>query len=162
VVLFEATRRTRGCRREDTRVPKKGHTEGADPARFGSGRERNASGAEICREHGIIEATYYIWKKKYSGLGLSELRELRQLREENAKLKRWSPTFHWTGTSCRRSCKKARGLAIVHCSFFRRIDNLLVLNRTRHLDQISHLPQPTHLLHPLSLPSRCKHPFLII
>jgi hypothetical protein len=31
---------------------------------------------------------YYIWKKKYSGLGLNELRELRQLREENGKLKR--------------------------------------------------------------------------
>jgi len=44
--------------------------------------------AETCREHGISEATYYIWKKQYSGLGLSELRELRQLREENAKLKR--------------------------------------------------------------------------
>ena len=44
--------------------------------------------SDICREHGISEATYYIWKKKYSGLGLSELRELRQLREENSKLKR--------------------------------------------------------------------------
>jgi putative transposase len=41
--------------------------------------------ADICREHGISEASYYIWKKKYSGLGLSELRELRQLREENGK-----------------------------------------------------------------------------
>jgi putative transposase len=36
----------------------------------------------------VSEATYYVWKKKYSGLGLSELRELRQLREENAKLRR--------------------------------------------------------------------------
>ena len=43
--------------------------------------------ADICREHGISEATFYIWKTKYSGLGLSELRELRQLREENSKLK---------------------------------------------------------------------------
>jgi putative transposase len=34
------------------------------------------------------EAACHIWKKRYSGLGLSELRELRQLREENAKLKR--------------------------------------------------------------------------
>ena len=42
---------------------------------------------DICLEHGISEATFYIWKKKYSGLGLSELRELRQLREENSKLK---------------------------------------------------------------------------
>jgi putative transposase len=44
--------------------------------------------ADICREHGVSEATYYVWKKKYAGLGLEELRELRQLREENGKLKR--------------------------------------------------------------------------
>ena len=50
--------------------------------------EGGATVADICREHGVSEATYYVWKKQYSGLGLSELRELRQLREENAKLKR--------------------------------------------------------------------------
>ena len=44
--------------------------------------------ADICREHGVSEATFYVWKKKYSGLALNELRELRQLREENSKLKR--------------------------------------------------------------------------
>ena len=43
---------------------------------------------EICRKHGISQQTFYLWKKKYAGLGLSELRELRQLREENSKLKR--------------------------------------------------------------------------
>ncbi len=37
---------------------------------------------------GISEQTIYVWKRKYAGLGLSELRELRQLREENTKLKR--------------------------------------------------------------------------
>lgn len=42
---------------------------------------------EICRKMGISEATFYNWKKKYGGLGISELRELRQLKEENAKLK---------------------------------------------------------------------------
>ena len=42
---------------------------------------------KICRKMGISEATYYSWKKKYGGLGVSELRELRQLKEENAKLK---------------------------------------------------------------------------
>lgn len=35
---------------------------------------------------GISEATFYNWKKKYGGLGVSELRELRQLKEENSKL----------------------------------------------------------------------------
>ncbi len=42
---------------------------------------------EICRKHGISQQTFYLWKKKYAGLVLNELRELRQLREENAKLK---------------------------------------------------------------------------
>lgn len=43
--------------------------------------------AEICRKLGVTEATYYRWKRKYGGLGVSELRELRQLREENRRLK---------------------------------------------------------------------------
>ena len=43
---------------------------------------------EVCRKHGVSQQTFYLWKKKYAGLGLSELRELRQLREENSKLKR--------------------------------------------------------------------------
>lgn len=37
---------------------------------------------------GISQATYYLWKRKYSGVGVSELRELRQLREEVGRLKR--------------------------------------------------------------------------
>ena len=44
--------------------------------------------AEVCRKMGISEATFYNWKKKYGGLGVSELRRLRQLEEENARLKR--------------------------------------------------------------------------
>ena len=43
---------------------------------------------DVCRQVGITEQTFYTWKRKYAGLGLSELRELRQLREENTKLKR--------------------------------------------------------------------------
>ena len=37
---------------------------------------------------GVSEASFYLWKKKYGKLGLTELRELRQLRDENARLKR--------------------------------------------------------------------------
>ena len=44
--------------------------------------------ADVCRHVGISEATFYVWKKKYASLGGTEIRELRQLREENAKLKR--------------------------------------------------------------------------
>ena len=43
--------------------------------------------AEICRELQVAETTFYRWKKKFGGLGVPELRELRQLREENRKLK---------------------------------------------------------------------------
>jgi putative transposase len=43
---------------------------------------------EICRKLGISDATIYNWKNEYSGLGPSELRRLKQLEEENAKLKR--------------------------------------------------------------------------
>lgn len=43
---------------------------------------------EVCRKLGISEATFYNWKKKYGGLGPSELRRLRQLEEENNRLKR--------------------------------------------------------------------------
>jgi putative transposase len=42
---------------------------------------------EVIRKMGITEQTYYRWKKKYGGLGLSELRRLKQLEEENRKLK---------------------------------------------------------------------------
>jgi putative transposase len=42
---------------------------------------------EICRKLGITEATFYRWKKRFGSLGVPELRELRQLREENRKLK---------------------------------------------------------------------------
>jgi putative transposase len=42
---------------------------------------------EVCRKMGISDATFYNWKKKYGGLGVSELRRLRQLEEENNKLK---------------------------------------------------------------------------
>ena len=42
---------------------------------------------EICREAGISEQTFYNWKRKYGGMGVSELRRLRLLEEENRKLK---------------------------------------------------------------------------
>ena len=44
--------------------------------------------AELCRQHGISEQSYYRWKKIYGGMEPSEARELKQLRDENIKLKR--------------------------------------------------------------------------
>jgi putative transposase len=49
--------------------------------------ESGAAVAEVCRELGITETTYYRWKRKFGGMGTPELRELRQLRDENKKLK---------------------------------------------------------------------------
>ena len=42
---------------------------------------------DICREMGVSQQAFYSWKKRYAGVGVSELRELRQLREENRQLK---------------------------------------------------------------------------
>jgi putative transposase len=50
--------------------------------------EQGVTVEEICRKMGISEATFYNWKKKYGGLGVSELRELRMLKEENSRLKK--------------------------------------------------------------------------
>ena len=41
----------------------------------------------VCRKHGISDATYYKWKAKYGGLEVSEARRLRQLEDENRRLK---------------------------------------------------------------------------
>jgi putative transposase len=43
---------------------------------------------ELCRKMGVSEATFYVWRRKYQGIGVSELRRLRSLEEENAKLKK--------------------------------------------------------------------------
>ena len=43
--------------------------------------------ADVCRQLGVSEATYYLWKKKHAHLGVSELRRLRQVQDENRRLK---------------------------------------------------------------------------
>lgn len=43
---------------------------------------------DICREHGISDATFYNWKAKYGGLEVSEVRRIKDLEEENSRLKR--------------------------------------------------------------------------
>ena len=49
--------------------------------------EGGAKAAELCRRHGISDATFYTWRSKYGGLEVSEMRRLRQLEEENRRLK---------------------------------------------------------------------------
>jgi putative transposase len=66
---------------------KRGHSE-EEILRVLREAESGDTVVEVCRKHGISQQTFYLWKKKYAGLGLQDLRELRQLRDENAKLKR--------------------------------------------------------------------------
>ena len=68
-------------------MPKKGHSEEQiiSALKQYEGGEKTA---DVCRKLGISQATFYMWKKQYAGLGIEELRELRQLRDENGRLKR--------------------------------------------------------------------------
>ena len=90
-------------------MPKKGHTEEQIVAVLRQA-EAGEKVSELCRKVGISEATYYAWKKQYAGLGVSELRELRQLRDENGRLKRLVADLSLDRQilqerSCQKSCK---------------------------------------------------------
>jgi len=49
--------------------------------------EAGTAVADVCRQLGVSEATCYVWKKKFAHLGVSELRRMRQLEDENRRLK---------------------------------------------------------------------------
>ena len=53
-----------------------------------SAQEEGKKVSEICRAHGISEPTFYHWKSKYGGMTLSELKRMKELESENARLKR--------------------------------------------------------------------------
>jgi putative transposase len=50
--------------------------------------EAGAKAADLARKHGVSEATLYNWKAKYGGMDVSEVKRLRQLEDENARLKK--------------------------------------------------------------------------
>jgi putative transposase len=67
-------------------MPRKGHSE--EKIVFALRQvEAGKKVSEVCREMGVSPQAFYSWKRRFAGLGLNELRELRQLREENRKLK---------------------------------------------------------------------------
>ncbi|MBB2784868.1 UNVERIFIED_ORG: putative transposase [Rhizobium esperanzae] len=51
-------------------------------------QEAGAKAADLCRKHGVSEATFYNWKAKYGGMEVSEAKRLKALEDENAKLKK--------------------------------------------------------------------------
>lgn len=51
-------------------------------------QEAGAKTADVCRRHGVSEATFYKWKAKYGGLEVSEAKRLKTLEDENARLKK--------------------------------------------------------------------------
>ncbi len=72
--------------------------------------EMGTAVAEICRKLGVSEQTFYRWKKKFAGMGVAELRRLKQLEEENRKLKQLVADLSLDGIVNlirRRGCKVA-------------------------------------------------------
>jgi len=62
------------------------------------------SQAELCRKHGISQGTYYVWKRKYSGMETDDVKRLRELEAENAAPKRMlSSNSHSGGASTTKS-----------------------------------------------------------
>ena len=61
---------------------------------------------EICRKLGVSEATFYRWKKHFAGMGVVEIRRLKQLEEENAKLKRLVADLSLDRRCCRMCSEK--------------------------------------------------------
>lgn len=75
------------CYNQKTRMKKKRHSE-EQIISILKEAESGLKTAELIRKHGISEQTYYRWKSKYGGMEVSEARRLKQLEEENRRLKR--------------------------------------------------------------------------
>lgn len=67
-------------------MPRKGHTEEQIMHALRQA-EAGKKVSDVCRDFGVSQQAFYSWKRRFASLGLTELRELRQLREENRKLK---------------------------------------------------------------------------
>ena len=67
-------------------MPRKGHSE--EQIVYAIRQvEAGKKVTDVCREMGVSAQAFYSWKRRYAGVGISELRELRQLRDENRQLK---------------------------------------------------------------------------
>jgi putative transposase len=68
------------------KMPRKGHSEEQIACALRQ-VEAGKKVTDVCREMGVSAQAFYSWKRRYAGVGVSELRELRQLRDENRQLK---------------------------------------------------------------------------
>ena len=68
--------------------------------------EAGAKTADLARKHGVSEATLYNWKAKFGGMDVSEAKRLRQLEDENAKLKKLLARRCWVTQRCVSFCQK--------------------------------------------------------
>lgn len=64
---------------------------------------------DICREHGISDATFYNWRSKYGGLSVSELKRIKELEAENARLKRMYAELSLTNDALKDVLEKKYG-----------------------------------------------------
>ncbi len=69
-------------------------------------QEAGAKAVDLCRKHGISEATFYNWKAKYGGMEVSEATGLKALEEENAKLKKLLAEQMWDVAALRELLSK--------------------------------------------------------
>lgn len=78
-------------------------------------QEAGMKTADICREHGISQATFYNWKSKYGGMEASDVKRLRDLEQENSRQKRMYAELVWipksSKTSSKKSCERREGAA---------------------------------------------------
>ena len=72
--------------------------------------EAGARTADLCRKHGMSDATFYNWKAKYAGLTVSELKKLKSLEDENRRLKQMKvvPTIMMGVAICQKFDSQAR------------------------------------------------------
>jgi putative transposase len=68
--------------------------------------EAGAKTSDLARRHGVSEATIYNWKAKFGGMDVSEAKRLRQLEDENAKLKKLLAEQNWMPRRCASFCQK--------------------------------------------------------
>jgi putative transposase len=72
-------------------------------------QEAGAKAADLCRKHGISEATFYNWKAKYGGMEVSEAKRLKALEDENARLKKLLAEQMLDATALRELLQKMYG-----------------------------------------------------